>query len=453
MKRSHFDYNRLGHQLAPGSAASTLGPDVAGNQQQQQQRRPAFDPTNCCLEVKKIPRGLNNISVLNNHFSKFGKIVNLQVSFGGDPEGALVTFSSHSEAQAAYRSTEAVLNNRFIKVFWHNKEQQQQGENQPPTSAASKSLSVKDRLGGIGQRVLGQSQMGGAPPGATVLDEAAMKEATEAKEKEREKAVAAIKRSQEILAAKEALKKKQEEQKREATKLQVDLQRRKQELLDKQLQQQRVLIERLEKNKSTMKAEERAAVMQTVRTLQETIEKLKRDLQQQPPATAPTTKKSSSSATGGQIQHQAAIAAAAAAVPTAKSVEEARKAVLDTEIELYQKQMEGSDTTELQHRLQELNTLIHQAHRGQPSSRRAIASARMGLRGRGSRGGASARLASRGRYSLHSLSVPLKFLFLNCFVAVLLQGSRGLLLCCSSRVSGSSTDAVESHRIRGPPTG
>lgn len=96
VKKGNFDYNRLGARR--------------------------FDPTNCCLEVKKIPRGLNNISILNNHFSKFGKIVNMQVSFNGDVEGALVTFSTHAEAQAAYRSTEAVLNNRFIKVFWHNKD-------------------------------------------------------------------------------------------------------------------------------------------------------------------------------------------------------------------------------------------------------------------------------------------------------------------------------------------
>lgn len=33
-----------------------------------------------------------------------------------------MTFSTHAEANAAYRSTEAVLNNRFIKVFWHNPE-------------------------------------------------------------------------------------------------------------------------------------------------------------------------------------------------------------------------------------------------------------------------------------------------------------------------------------------
>ncbi|KAF4530887.1 hypothetical protein B566_EDAN018868, partial [Ephemera danica] len=73
------------------------------------------NPANCSLELKKVPRGLNNITHLNNHFSRFGKIVNIQA--------AIVTFSSHAEANAAYRSTEAVLNNRFIKVFWHNKKQ------------------------------------------------------------------------------------------------------------------------------------------------------------------------------------------------------------------------------------------------------------------------------------------------------------------------------------------
>lgn len=78
------------------------------------------NPANSSLELKKVPPGLNNITHLNNHFSKFGKIVNIQVCYEGDPEAAIVTFSSHAEANAAYRSTEAVLNNRFIKVFWHS---------------------------------------------------------------------------------------------------------------------------------------------------------------------------------------------------------------------------------------------------------------------------------------------------------------------------------------------
>lgn len=36
---------------------------------------------NTSLQLKKVPQGANNITHLNNHFSKFGKIVNIQVSF------------------------------------------------------------------------------------------------------------------------------------------------------------------------------------------------------------------------------------------------------------------------------------------------------------------------------------------------------------------------------------
>ena len=41
-----------------------------------------------------------------------------QVRHEGDPEAALVQFSSPAEATKAHNSTEAVLNNRFIKVFY-----------------------------------------------------------------------------------------------------------------------------------------------------------------------------------------------------------------------------------------------------------------------------------------------------------------------------------------------
>lgn len=82
--------------------------------------KPQRNTANCSLEVKKIPREQNNIMDLNSHFQKFGKIVNIQIQYEGDPEAALVTFSMPAEAHAAYRSTEAVLNNRFIRVFWHS---------------------------------------------------------------------------------------------------------------------------------------------------------------------------------------------------------------------------------------------------------------------------------------------------------------------------------------------
>jgi len=43
-----------------------------------------------------------------------------QVGYDGDPEAALVSFASHAQAGAAYRCSEPLFNNRFIKIFWHN---------------------------------------------------------------------------------------------------------------------------------------------------------------------------------------------------------------------------------------------------------------------------------------------------------------------------------------------
>lgn len=42
-----------------------------------------------------------------------------QVAFGGDPEAALIQYTKNEEARKAISSTQAVLNNRFIRVYWH----------------------------------------------------------------------------------------------------------------------------------------------------------------------------------------------------------------------------------------------------------------------------------------------------------------------------------------------
>lgn len=46
--------------------------------------------------------------------------MNVQVHFEGDPASALITFSEPFEAEGAMSSADAVLANRFIKVFYHN---------------------------------------------------------------------------------------------------------------------------------------------------------------------------------------------------------------------------------------------------------------------------------------------------------------------------------------------
>ena len=44
--------------------------------------RPAiYDPNRATLEVKNLPPEYNTISKLNEHFAKFGDIINLQVSY------------------------------------------------------------------------------------------------------------------------------------------------------------------------------------------------------------------------------------------------------------------------------------------------------------------------------------------------------------------------------------
>lgn len=243
MKKKAFDFNRLGPRTKNNPANS--------------------------LELKKVPRGLNNITHLNNHFSKFGKIVNIQVNYEGDPEAALITFFSHAEANAAYRSTEAVLNNRFIKVFWHQNDGKQ--ENTPPVQR-----SVKDRLGNSTppQMVLNPNKVlnlvqpkadnmnddksadktnNNAPVGQVSAGQPFQKNNVYIPPKNaadtKAQANAAIKKGQEILMAKEQLKKKQEEKRKEAVKLTHDLLKRKQDLLDKQLKQQHVLIDKLSKGK------------------------------------------------------------------------------------------------------------------------------------------------------------------------------------------------------------
>ena len=44
------------------------------------------------LAVRNIPPPINTIAHLNNHFARFGSLVNVQVHFEGDPASALVRF-------------------------------------------------------------------------------------------------------------------------------------------------------------------------------------------------------------------------------------------------------------------------------------------------------------------------------------------------------------------------
>lgn len=64
----------LARRLGPVVSAGGHGLSVAAKGVRQ-------DLESCTLELRKIPPGLNTIAHLNDHFSKFGTVVNIQVRY------------------------------------------------------------------------------------------------------------------------------------------------------------------------------------------------------------------------------------------------------------------------------------------------------------------------------------------------------------------------------------
>ncbi|XP_063372201.1 RNA-binding protein 26 [Cydia amplana] len=315
--KKNFDYNRLGGRM----------PQRASN-----------SGANCSLEVKKVPRGLNDITHLNNHFGKFGKIVNIQVCFEGDPEGALITFSNHTEANVAYKSTEAVLNNRFIKVFWHNPENKQEN----PTPAGQQKPANKQQPTSHNKVLINKENMK-----ATADNKQAQAAAEKAKEA--------------VALANGAEKKKEAPKPIEKSKQVMEMHKRAQALLETQLQQQVLLIQRLEGGNVT--GPQRAALMEAINSAQEGIEKLRKEL-----VAYNRTLRQMQEETVARSLSRLQLAQANARKP--KTREEAQKEILDAELDMFTKQQEGQDVTDIQKKIAELRRQMALQFPAHPAMRR-----------------------------------------------------------------------------------
>jgi len=69
------------------------------------------------LVVEKIPEDKLSLDAVNGWFKRFGTVTNVAVD--APSAKALVSFSTHEEAHAAWKTEDAVFGNRFVKVFWH----------------------------------------------------------------------------------------------------------------------------------------------------------------------------------------------------------------------------------------------------------------------------------------------------------------------------------------------
>lgn len=333
LKQQQFDFSRLGPRRQP-------------------LHKPIMTGGNCTLQLKKVPIELNNIAHLNNHFAKFGKIVNIQVSFEGDPEAALITFSNHGEANLAYRSTEAVLNNRFIKVRWHFSEKDGKQENVPPVR-----VPAKERLGApvvaqqsqnitltntpreIEKVVLSGSSLTKTVYIPTVLNK------SEAQIVENNKPTLGptlnqtLKKRQEIEVAKEIIKKKREEKQKEALRMSQQIMKKNQDLIEKLLGEQKLLIERIEKG--NLVPEARNETLDAIQALQENIDLIRKEIEQM------VDKRKSMN-----------IVKALKASPqlVKQKRDETQRQILDAELDIFNRQQEGKDTADLQKRVLELKT-------------------------------------------------------------------------------------------------
>ncbi|TRY58110.1 hypothetical protein DNTS_025528, partial [Danionella cerebrum] len=317
----------------------------------QNQSNPTFPKKNnywnTKLVVCHIPPEVNNITKLNEHFSKFGTVVNIQVVFGGDPRAALIQYTANEEAHRAISSTEAVLNNRFIRVLWH-KEGTFNSQEHNSISAAHKGIAPAHTAGSYvlnktypkNQTATGNPSSTGSTKPTSLSQEGAFPSLVKAPFSQ-----SVLKASSKTLGKTDLILKKQQE----ALKL-------KQDMKTKMIGYQKVLINRLEKNPK-MNPKERANLIKTMKEMSERISQLNNEINS-PPRTATNTSQ-------------------------AKTKTDAQKELLDVELDFHKKLTSGEDTTDLKRQLGQLQ----------------VEATRLGLipAGRGKPGQAPVRGRGRGR--------------------------------------------------------
>ncbi|KAF8408289.1 hypothetical protein HHK36_007438 [Tetracentron sinense] len=104
----------VGQKVANSSATIRMRSDPVRNV-----RRPSQKALRT-LFVNGVPLKNNKREALHSHFQKFGEIIDIYIPL--NCERAFVQFSKREEAEAALKSPDAVMGNRFIKLWWANRD-------------------------------------------------------------------------------------------------------------------------------------------------------------------------------------------------------------------------------------------------------------------------------------------------------------------------------------------
>jgi len=220
------------------------------------------------LEIRKIPTEFNTISKLNEHFSKFGTVTNVQIAYDGSPDSALIAYGTNQEADTAYKNPEPLFNNRFIKIFWHKAQNGNGNTNSMPvvpqqTPTSSEVRPVKKPIPTPHPAKLHWSKT------PKISAETSEPSATRLKKK------ATLPPTPSIV------------KKEAAKKAAIEIRRKKTGLLEEQIQQQKILLKKFETSETN---EEKEAIRSLMKKVDVTIKTLKDSLQNPPlksTATAP----------------------------------------------------------------------------------------------------------------------------------------------------------------------
>jgi RNA-binding protein 26 len=171
---------------------------------------------NSSIVVENIPQEHCVIDKVNEYFKQFGTITN--ISLQPENSKAVIQYSNHTEADAAYSSPDVIFNNRFVKVYWQKAESK-------------------------GQETVVTPPQKPTPPKS-------------------------YEPSPEVVAAKAAefAKLKEHKQKQQQARLQtmLELQKSKEQLIQKQIQEQKILMEKLANAKTP---EERNSIKQALNNI------------------------------------------------------------------------------------------------------------------------------------------------------------------------------------------
>jgi hypothetical protein len=281
------------------------------NIQPQQHQQPILKQTtgneNNILIVRKIPDQLNNPDKMRQHFSKFGQILDIQCQFDQKKDAAFIQFATNQQAFAAYKSPQSVLNNRFIRLYWYSNylkqqnnptqqqsQQQLQQQHQSIQDEPAVKKPAKERLSfnkpneihdsdlvnplnkennslktSTSASSLAQATSTGSLV-RTVFNNNNEKQVSEASEPTNLDISELSLKSDATKAVINEAAKLQEENKKKALMLQMEVKKKAKELMEQQIKDQKLLLQKYEQAKTV---EEKSQILALVKKLSDSIEK------------------------------------------------------------------------------------------------------------------------------------------------------------------------------------